>query len=120
MSSNKDGFTAHGIDHGSNSMISDFTDAPDYFVARRLKNIPFAMGVAVDSGTAIEAGVEKILVDKCSIEEGIDEAFKVYDALVARSAYERATGTIAPTAIDTVPPSEAPTVISPVPTIGSD
>ena len=44
----------------------------------------------------------------------------VYDALVARSAYERATGTIAPTAIDTVPPSEAPTVISPVPTIGSD
>ena len=44
----------------------------------------------------------------------------VYDALVARSAYERATGTIAPAAIDTVPPSEAPTVISPVPTIGSD
>ena len=41
-------------------------------------------------------------------------------ALVARSAYERATGTIAPAAIDTVPPSEAPTVISPVPTIGSD
>lgn len=44
----------------------------------------------------------------------------VFDALVARSAYERATGTIAPTAIDTVPPTEAPTVISPVPTIGSD
>lgn len=43
----------------------------------------------------------------------------VYDALVARSAYERATGTIAPTAIDTVPESETPAVISPV-TIGSD
>lgn len=83
MSSDKDGFTAHGIDHGSNSMIGDFTDAPDYFVARRLKNIPFAMGVAVDSGTAIEAGVEKILVDKCSIDEGVAEALKAYDALVA-------------------------------------
>ncbi|WP_412069730.1 TolC family protein [Rubrivirga sp. IMCC43871] len=44
----------------------------------------------------------------------------VYDALVARSAYERATGTIAPTALDTVPPAETPTVISPVTTIGSD
>lgn len=83
MSSKTDGFTAHGIDHGSNSMAGDFIDAPDYFVARRLKKIPFAMGVAVDSGTAIEAGVEKILVDKCSIDEGVAEALKVYDALVA-------------------------------------
>lgn len=83
MSSKQNGFIAHGIDHGSNSMIGDWTDAPDYFVASRLKKIPFAMGVAVDSGTAIEAGVEKILVEKCSIDEGIEEAYRVYDTLVA-------------------------------------
>ncbi len=44
----------------------------------------------------------------------------VYDALVARSAYERATGLIAPEPLDLVPPSQAPAVISPVTAVGTD
>ena len=43
----------------------------------------------------------------------------VFDALVARSAYERATGVIEPAPIDLMPPSETPAVITPVVTIGS-
>ena len=43
----------------------------------------------------------------------------VFDALVARSAYERATGVIEPEAIDLMPPSETPAVITPVVTLGS-
>ncbi|WP_420456528.1 TolC family protein [Rubrivirga sp.] len=44
----------------------------------------------------------------------------VYDALVARSAYERATGTIAPEPLDLVPPSERPAVVTPVTAVGTD
>ena len=43
----------------------------------------------------------------------------VYDALVARSAYERATGTIEPEALDLAPPSEVPAVITPVVSLGA-
>ena len=43
----------------------------------------------------------------------------VYDALVARSAYERATGTIEPEALDLAPPSEVPVVITPATTLGT-
>ena len=38
----------------------------------------------------------------------------VFDALVARSAYERATGVIEPVPLDLAPPSEVPAVITPV------
>ena len=38
----------------------------------------------------------------------------VFDALVARSAYERATGIIEPEPIDLAPPSQVPAVITPV------
>ena len=44
----------------------------------------------------------------------------VFDALVARSAYERATGVIAPEPLDLVPPSETPTVVTPVTVTGTD
>ena len=44
----------------------------------------------------------------------------VYDALVARSAYERATGIIEPQALDLAPPSEVPAVVTPVATSDSD
>ncbi len=44
----------------------------------------------------------------------------VYDALVARSAYERATGIIEPTALDVAPPSETPAVVTPVAATDSD
>ncbi len=44
----------------------------------------------------------------------------VFDALVARSAYERATGVIAPEPLDLAPPSETPAVITPVTVTGSD
>ena len=43
----------------------------------------------------------------------------VFDALVARSAYERATGVIEPEPIDLMPPSETPAVISPVTVTGA-
>ena len=43
----------------------------------------------------------------------------VYDALVARSAYERATGTIEPEPLDLAPPSQVPAVITPVVTTGT-
>ena len=43
----------------------------------------------------------------------------VFDALVARSAYERATGTIEPQALDLAPPSEVPAVITPVVSLGA-
>ena len=43
----------------------------------------------------------------------------VYDALVARSAYEKATGIIEPDALDLAPPAEVPALVTPV-TLGTD
>ena len=43
----------------------------------------------------------------------------VYDALVARSAYEKATGIIEPDALDLAPPAEVPALVTPA-TLGTD
>ena len=84
------GFERHGIDHGSASMINEAINNPAKFIAYRCLGVPWAMNSHVDRGTAIETGIERVILGGLSFEDALTKAYEEYDNLVGMKLTDRA------------------------------
>lgn len=87
------GFERHKIDHGSASMIKDAINNPAKFIASRCLGVHWNMNSHVDRGTAIEHGIEQVILGRLSFKDGLTEAYRVYDELTGMRLTDRALET---------------------------
>lgn len=72
-------FAKHGIDHLSPSSLALYRNQPSLWVLRYLHGLRDEANAAMWRGTAVEAGVDKILYEQCTDDAAIEAALKSFE-----------------------------------------